>query len=90
MRQLGQCGRPILQVVRTQAKRFGVPFVMAVGPQETAGEVRARIRTRLAVPEADFANWQLLVLAQFRKPMVTLSRPQRLSWLSDTRAEGCF
>lgn len=77
-------------MVRTQVKRFGVPFVMAVGPQETAGEVRARIRTRLAVPEADFANWQLLVLAQFRKPMVTMSRPQRFSLLNCNRTEGCF
>ena len=46
-----------------RAAPFSDPFIMAVGPEETVGQLRRRVQQRLEVPDEEFAKWRTLLVA---------------------------
>ena len=44
-----------------RAVPFADPFIVRVEAGETAAAVRARARQQLAIPEADFEAWKLVL-----------------------------
>jgi hypothetical protein len=47
---------------------FGDPFLLRVGPQETVGQIRARIQQKLGVASADFEAWRVAFVSSRAAP----------------------
>lgn len=51
-----------------KAFAFSDPFVMAVGPEETVGQLRERVRAKLEVPSEELEKWGTLLLPSMGSP----------------------
>eukprot|EP00928_Gymnodinium_smaydae_P087335 TRINITY_DN71608_c0_g1_i1.p1 TRINITY_DN71608_c0_g1~~TRINITY_DN71608_c0_g1_i1.p1 ORF type:complete len:1266 (-),score=243.44 TRINITY_DN71608_c0_g1_i1:366-3662(-) len=59
----GKDGKKILEIFhcdRQSQQSFGQPFLLSVTPGEKAASIKARVKTKLLVPDAEFKSWRLV------------------------------
>jgi ubiquitin carboxyl-terminal hydrolase 7 len=51
------------KVLTKNAFAFSDPFIMAVGPAETVGELKARVQAEMKIPKKEFENWRVVMVS---------------------------
>ena len=47
---------------KPNAFAFSDPFIMAVGPSETVGEIKIRVQAEMKIPEEEFSEWTVVLV----------------------------